>query len=337
MIKSICCLFASFLIACASASSTEMRQSNKADIVHAVIKHLETDYVDEQMGLIAASALRTSFSEGAFDHLETGADYAGALSDTLQELTGDGHLNVEYSEKAIPVTNDAAENFSASEMEKWYGAHLNFGVERVERLPGNIGLIDLRVFAPIDMGAETVSAAMNITAHMDGLIIDLRENGGGIGDMANLVASYLFDTEPKPLTGIYDRPSDTLTQQFTQAYVPGPKFGAQKPVYVLISSKTFSAAEALAYNLQALGRATIVGETSGGGAHPFEYLPIHPHFVLWSVTAKSVNPITGGNWQGLGVVPDVQIEAASALEEATRLLQQQLGEKTRKKHSVVDQ
>ncbi|MEO1137432.1 MAG: S41 family peptidase, partial [Pseudomonadota bacterium] len=205
--------------------------------------------------------------------------------------------------------------------------HRNFGVERVERLDGNLGLIDLRVFAPIDMGAGTVSAAMNVVAHMDGLIIDLRENGGGIGDMANLVASYVFNTERRPLTGIYDRPSDTLTQQFTQAFVPGARFGAGKPVYVLISSKTFSAAEALAYDLQALDRATIIGEASGGGAHPFEYLPIHPNFVLWSVTAKSINPITGGNWQGVGVSPDVEITADKALEEAERLFQQYASQK----------
>ncbi|MEM7677937.1 MAG: S41 family peptidase, partial [Myxococcota bacterium] len=105
-------------------------------------------------------------------------------------------------------------------------------------------------------------------------------------------------------------------QRFTQPYVSGMRFGSKKPVYILISSKTFSAAEAFAYNLQALKRATVVGEKSGGGAHPFEYVRIHPHFVLWSVTAKSVNPITGSNWQTVGVTPDIEVPKNEALTAA---------------------
>lgn len=291
---------------------------DKMIVVKAVMAHLEKDYVDQVVGSEAAKSFRKSLDSGAFDTKSSGAGFAESLSEMLKTLTGDGHLNVEYSEKQLPNTKAGITQFSAGEMERWYGAEVNFGVEQVARLSGNIGLIDLRVFAPIAMGAETVAAAMNVVAHMDALVIDLRNNGGGIGDMANLVASYLFDNEPQPLTGLYDRPSDTFTQQFTQAYVPGARFGKLKPVYVLISRKTFSAAEALAYNLQALGRAVVVGEASGGGAHPFEYVRIHPHFVLWSVTAKSINPITGGNWQRIGVQPDIIIDADHALDLAVR-------------------
>jgi C-terminal processing protease CtpA/Prc len=167
------------------------------------------------------------------------------------------------------------------------------------------------------MGGDTIAAAMNAIANTDALILDLRHNGGG-SDTVALVASYLFD-ERQPLSGIYDRARDELTQGYTQAYVPGKRFGSSKPVYVLISKRTFSAAEALAYDLQALKRATIVGEPSGGGAHPFEYRRIHPHFVLWSVTRRSVNPITKGNWQGTGVQPDVRVDSGQALEKALEL------------------
>ena len=308
----ICC--------CATAVAEDLEPPDRVAVVDAITAHLQTDYVDETVGQRAADSLQVAFAGGAFDTTLSGPAYAEALSALLQELTGDGHLNVEYSEDRIPDTSHGIEAFSAEEMERWYGAHLNFGVERVDRLEGNVGLLDLRVFAPIDMGAETVVAAMNVVAHTDALIIDLRNNGGGIGDMANLVASYLFDSDPQPLTGNYDRPADKLTRRFTQTFVPGTRFGKDKPVYVLISPKTFSAAEALAYDLQALQRAVIVGEASGGGAHPFEYVRIHPHFVLWSVTAKSVNPITGTNWQGVGVQPDIRVPANQALEEALRQL-----------------
>ena len=110
--------------------------------------------------------------------------------------------------------------------------------------------------------------------------------------------------------------------------MPGEKFGADKPVYVLTSKRTFSAAEALAYDLQALKRAVIVGQPSGGGAHPFEYRRIHPHFVLWSVTQKSVNPITQGNWQGTGVQPDVRVAAELALDTAMDLIRKRLERST---------
>ncbi|MEM1105856.1 MAG: S41 family peptidase [Pseudomonadota bacterium] len=286
-------------------------------VVEAVAVHLETDYVDaEPAGRRAARQLRADFSAGVFEAAGDGEAFAALISARMQALTGDGHLNVEFSPEPIADGEPAKDAFDQAQMERWYGAHINYGVQSVQRLEGNVGYLDLRVFAPIDMGGDTVAAAMTVLADMDALIIDLRHNGGGIGAMADLVASYLFAPERQPLTGIYDGPTGRLTQAFTQPYVPGKRFGGEKPVYVLISQNTFSAAEALAYNLQVLERAKIVGEPSGGGAHPFEYVPITPHFVLWSVTAKSVNPITGGNWQTVGVQPDIIVTSDDALDRA---------------------
>lgn len=308
-------------LALSSAPLTVSAQ-DQAAVVEAVITHLQTDYVDADIGARAGRTLERHLQAGRWSERADAAQFADALSTQLQDITGDGHLNVEFTTEPVEIDGDADDAFDAAQMERWYGAHINFGVQSVGRTADNVGILDLRVFAPLDMGGETLSAALNVIAHTDALIIDLRRNGGGIGDAANLVASYLVGPERQPLTGIYDRPSDTLTQAFTAPFVPGDRFGPDKPVYVLISSRTFSAAEALAYDLQALGRATIVGETSGGGAHPFHYLPIHPHFVLWSVTAKSVNPITGGNWQGAGVAPDIVAPAEDALDAALAHLAQ---------------
>lgn len=309
-----------FCVAGATARAEAVSLADRAAVVEAVRAHLRTDYADATVGLKADAALEDTVDADWLAAPPTGEAFAATLTALLQSLTGDGHLNVEYA--AEGVSEDAA-SYSEAEMERWYGAHLNYGVERIERLAGNVGLLDLRVFAPIPMGGETVSAAMNVVAPMAALVIDLRNNGGGIGEMANLVASYLFGPEPQPLTGIYNRPRDTLTREFTKSDVPGPRFGPDKPVYVLISKETFSAAEALAYDLQALKRAVVVGEVSGGGAHPFEYVGIHPNFVLWSVTARSINPITGTNWQGVGVRPDIAVAADQALEAALRHLRAQ--------------
>ena len=287
--------------------------SEQNQATQAVIEHLLNDYVEPDVGQSTASSLQLAAKRGELDNLVE-EEFAKKFSQLLQQFSGDGHLNLEYSSKIIEPKTEAS--YSAEQMEKWYGAHINYGVQQAARLAGNVGLLDLRVFSPLEMGGDTVVAAMNMIAATDALIIDLRLNGGGIGATSDLVASYLFDKGSQPLAGNYDRPSNTTTQRYTQDYVPGKRFGEHKPVYVLISNKTFSAAEALAYNLQALDRAIIVGEVSGGGAHPFEYLPVTDHYVLWSVTAKSIHPITQSNWQGVGVQPDIEVSAEDALDAA---------------------
>lgn len=318
-IKSAVAFVAMFIAPGAFAAAALVSDTDRKQVLDAVIAHLETEYIDPEVGRRVARKLRDKSVQQLLKNAGDGTAVAEALRDKLRAETGDGHLNVEYSEKELPSEQAAADaEFNEQEMERYYGAHLNFGVRKAERLENNIGLLDLAVFPPASMGGDTFAAAMQVIAHSDALIIDLRRNGGGMDTVA-LVASYLFDKQ-QPLSGIYHRPTGKTTQNFTLPYVPGAKFGGTKPVYVLTSKRTFSAAEALAYDLQALQRATIIGEPSGGGAHPFTYKRIHPHFVLWSVVEKSVNPITGKNWQGVGVQPDVVIDPAQALDKALALI-----------------
>ncbi|MEM1232156.1 MAG: S41 family peptidase, partial [Pseudomonadota bacterium] len=216
------------------AGSHTVSQGERVTALRAVIEHLQQEYVDPVVGERAARKLQEAADNGRFDSVRSGEAYARAISDALQQHTGDGHLNLEYSATSVDTaTVDPA--FEAAQLERWYGAAVNHGVERIERLAGNVALLDLRVFPPLSMGADTMTAAMTVIAAADVLIIDLRHNGGGIGAMANLVASYLFDSEPQPLTGTYHRPSDTLAHRHTQPHVPGRRFGPDKPVYVLIS------------------------------------------------------------------------------------------------------
>ena len=202
-------------------------------------------------------------------------------------------------------------------MDKWYGAQVNHGVEKIERLEGNVMLLDLRVFPPAEMGAEVFAAAMTVVAQGDALIVDLRENGGG-AETADLLTGYLVEGG-SPLTGSYDRPSDTLRHASSPVWVPGRRFGSSKPLYILTSRRTFSAAEAFAYNLQALGRATIVGEVTGGGAHPFEYRRVHPHFAVDLPEGKVDQPDHRDQLGGVGVKPDVPVPADEALAKALEL------------------
>ena len=165
------------------------------------------------------------------------------------------------------------------------------------------------------------AAAMTLLAQSRALIIDLRQNGGGMGDMVELLAGYILD-KPIEISGTYDRPTDRHTRSFTPSWVPGRRFGGTKPVFILISRRTFSAAEAFAYDMQAAGRARIVGERSGGGAHPFAYRAIDDRFVLSLPEGRSINPVTGRDWEGTGVVPDVESRADDALNVAESSLPQ---------------
>ena len=307
--------------ASAPSSAAPISEADRAEVVRNAARLLETRYVDRALGGRLATVLRGS--QSLWQGVDDPQTFARAVTDWLRAQSGDGHLGLSYSAEPISEESGASE-FSASEMERWYGAHVNHGVQRIERLDGNIMLLELSVFPPAAMGGDVIAAAMNVVAQGDALIIDLRRNGGG-AETANLVTGYLLDEANQPLSGIYDRPSDTLRANTSPAWVPGRRFGGTRPLYILTSRRTFSAAEAVAYNLQALGRAIIVGEVTGGGAHPYEYRRVHRHFALDLPEGRSINPITGGNWQGTGVQPDVQVPGDQALDRAVALAREAIG------------
>lgn len=298
----------------AQAVARAFAPNEQAEVIQAAAALIEQRYVDAEKAKVIATELRRIAREDR-QPLE-GEAFAQAMTERFRRVSGDGHLGLSYSEAPIPEDGGEAA-FSAAEMEKWYGKHVNHGVEKIERLEGNVMLLDLRVFPPPEMGADVFAAAMTVVAQGDALIIDLRENAGG-AETADLLTGYLVEGG-SPLTGSYDRPSDTHRHYSAPAWVPGRRFGSTKPLYVLTSKRTFSAAEALAYNLQALGRAVIVGEVTGGGAHPFEYRRVHPHFAVDLPEGKSINPITGTNWEGVGVRPDVAVPADQALAKSLEL------------------
>ncbi|HET9865346.1 MAG TPA: S41 family peptidase [Steroidobacteraceae bacterium] len=283
--------------------------------LEAAAQLLESRYVYPERGKALARDLRREIG-AAWVRTANDVEFADALTRKLRAASGDGHFKVDFREPGEAATGEA--QFGAAEFEKFYGKAVNHGFEQVRRFEDNIGYLDLRVFAPPAMAADMASAAMTLLAETRALIVDLRRNGGGDGEMALFLAAYLLD-HPTQMSGVYDRPSDTLTPASTPVWVPGRRFGADKPVYVLISRQTFSAAEAFAYDLQALKRVTVIGEPSGGGAHPFVYRKISEHFVLSLPEARSVNPVTGKDWEGVGVIPDVRVAADQALDEALKL------------------
>jgi C-terminal processing protease CtpA/Prc len=191
----------------------------------------------------------------------------------------------------------------------------NFGIRQVERLDGNVGYLDVRRVAVPANAGPAIGAAMELVAGTYALIIDLRHNGGGAPEGVVFWCSYLLDERPTHLNDIFHADTGETRQFWALPYVPGTRY-LDRPVFVLTSGRTFSGGEDFAYTLQALGRATVVGETTGGGAHPTRGFPISAAVHIGIPFARSVNPVTGTNWQGTGVVPDVPADAEQAYDVA---------------------
>jgi C-terminal processing protease CtpA/Prc len=241
--------------------------------------------------------------------------FAALVTADLQKVNGDKHLRLLYSHDEVPETGEESVWDPVAYRRE---AELDaFGITRVERLAGNVGLLDLHQLRDAEIATPAITAAMNLVAHTDALIIDLRANGGGDPHTVALVCSYLFD-EQVHLNDIYNRPDDTTRQFWTLPHVPGPRFGGTKPIYVLTSDRTFSGAEELSYNLQQNERATLIGQTTKGGAHPGERYRVGPHLKSAIPNGRAINPISGTNWEGVGVVPHVEVPADEAFDVAYR-------------------
>ena len=291
--------------------------STRSAVIEGALKRLNDFYVFPETAKKMEQAVRERIGRKEYDQITSAKTLATTLQNHLQEVSHDKHLRVTYSAEPLPPQGDHREpgpEEIARELE--FMRTVNFGFEKVERLPGNIGYLDLRGFQPAQFGAETVVAAMNFLANTDALIIDLRRNGGGEPAMVALISSYLFGPEPVHLNDLYFRPDNSTRQWWTLPYVPGKRYGDKKEVYVLTSKRTFSAAEEFTYNLKNLKRATIIGETTGGGAHPGGPRRINEHFAIWVPSGRAINPISKTNWEGTGVTPDVDVPADQALKVA---------------------
>jgi hypothetical protein len=287
----------------------------RTQVIEGVLKELKRSYVFPDVAKTLGDAISGRVQAKEYDNITSAKALADTLTGHLQAVSHDKHLRVRYSDK--PLSAEGRRRPSPAELEKRrrFIATRNFGFEHVERLDGNVGYLDLRGFASADDAGETAAAAMSFLANTDALIIDLRQNGGGDPAMVALLCSYLFDAEPVHLNDLYFRPANETHQWWTLPYLPGKRY-LGKAVYVLTSKKTFSAAEEFTYNLKNLKRATIVGETTGGGAHPGGSLRLNDHFAVFVPSGRAINPISKTNWEGTGVKPDIEVAADQALKTA---------------------
>jgi len=289
--------------------------SERKKVIEGVDDDLKEYYVEPAVAQQMADALKKHETKGDYDAISDGDAFAARLTRDLQDVSHDRHLRVDFNPFKMPTRTEPSPEDEArfhQQMER-----SNCAFDKVEILPNNIGYVKFDGFMDASFCGPTVVAAMGFVAHTDAVIFDLRQNGGGQPAMVTLIASYLFD-KPTHLIDIYNRKEDSTTQNWTLSYLPGPRL-TKPPVFVLTSKRTFSGAEEFAFDLKNQKRATIVGETTGGGAHPVAGHRVAEYFMVGVPFAKSLDPVTKTNWEGSGVEPDVKVPAADALVTAEKL------------------
>jgi C-terminal processing protease CtpA/Prc len=288
----------------------------RAAVIHGLIDNLERHYVYPDKAAVLEQQLREQLARGDFDSVTSANRLAERLTELLRRDTKDKHLEVLYFEQPVPERSETQEDSPEEKAaEHLHDLRLNYGFESVGRLRGDIGYIDLHVFARPQDVQERIAATMALLADTKGLIVDLRECGGGDPETVMLFASYLFDQRTH-LNDIYWRDESRTEERWTQESVPGKKYGQSRPIYLLTSEDTFSGCEDFAYALQNGGRATIIGETTGGGAHPGAPHRLEAHFMTFIPSGRAINPVTHTDWEGVGVAPNIKASAKDALHLA---------------------
>jgi C-terminal processing protease CtpA/Prc len=286
-----------------------------APVIDETVRLLTEQYVFPGIAEQLVGLLQRRLAEGAYD-VDDAEEFARLVTVDLQSVNGDRHLRLKHHADPVSPEQGAA---TGDSMRRDFDASLG-GAPRVELLDGGVAVVELApMLFPLEWAAEPLSAALTLASRAQALIVDLRANRGGDPDTVAFVCSYLLD-ERTHLNTMYWRGGDERSEQsWSLPHVPGARFGGSKPVYVLCSDSTFSAAEELAYDLQQLGRAVVVGERTRGGAHPCMGWTVHPHLEATVPVGRAINPVSGTNWEGTGVQPDVPCAAADAFDQAYAL------------------
>ncbi len=311
-------LAAQSLLALGQSEEAKVDKAEQKQVVMKIGEILQKMYVFPEVAEKMSRHISERLAAGAYDSLTSCSDFAAQVEKDLRGVNKDLHLRVRFDPEQVERLRRREKDENDPELLERMLKEMrraNFGFREVKVLGGNIGYLDLRGFSDPRFAGETAVAAMNFLANCDALIIDLRNNGGGSAEMIQLISSYFFDSDPVHLNTFYWRPADETTQTWTLPHVPGKKMPGTD-IYVLTSRRTFSAAEEFSYNLRNLKRATLVGETTGGGAHPGGPEVVNDRFLINVPKGRAINPITKTNWEGIGVEPHIKVSAEAALPTA---------------------
>ncbi|WP_288380206.1 S41 family peptidase [uncultured Massilia sp.] len=298
--------------------------------VDTLVARLNSHYVFPDKAKQIETVLRQRQQAGKYDGITDGKQLARQLTDDLHGVARDLHMTVGFSPRPVPPDRVGPPPETKAEWERQapfvarvMARFSNLGVEKVDHLAPRIGYLQLSGFPPHFLMLEKYAAAMDELADTDGLIVDLRDNGGGGPQTVALLVSYFVDGRTR-LNDIWDRETGASIQHWTLDKLDGKRYGGKKPVMILVGPDTMSAGEDFAYTMQALKRATVIGEPTWGGAHPARPFRLGEHFYAVIPSRRTISPITNSNWEGTGVIPDIAAKPDQALEMARDLLQRRL-------------
>jgi hypothetical protein len=296
------------------AAGEELTAEIRQTVVDRVAELLTEYHLSPDTGKACAQHVKKRLADGAYEGITDPSQFAAMLTADLHSVDDDSHLRVEA--RPPRYFDDDVEADPEENRRRMYENHRrdNFGFRKIEIMDNNIGYLDLRMFVPTEVAGETAVAAMTMLSNCDAIIIDLRDNGGGSGTMIQLIASYFF-AEPKHLSSIETRGEELVRQAWTQPYVPGRKM-PETPLFILTSERTGSAAEAFTYGLKHHGRATVIGEITGGAGHTCHIERVADTFNVVIPQGRPTHPVTGTGWERVGVKPHIEVSEAQALTRA---------------------
>lgn len=300
------------------AQDGNVDQQLRTETIESLGKLLKEKYAYPEMAAKMEADLLVRLKRGEYDKLTDGDAFAKQITQDLRAIFDDKHLNLSYSAKPIPMQGSRSGVPTKEEMEqaRVRQGRENFGAVKAEILDGNIGLIQLNYFAPLDWAGDTYSSILNYISNTDALILDLRRNGGSMDvNTIPFFCSYLFE-RPVLIGDMLVRETNETRQLWTYAKVPGKRY-TDKPVYVLTSGRTASGAEAFVSAMRRLKRATIVGEPTRGATMPGGSQRVNEHFTVWISTGRSSSGKVEN--ENKPAQPDVAVAAENALTEAHRL------------------
>ena len=290
-------------------------------LIDSIREALYRNYIFPDTALKMSAYLEQEYKKGAYAAIKDPQDLARRLEQDLQKAHHDGHFHLIYAPgfaRQLSDNRPAPERRRADDsLELIDLRERNFQFTKVEILPGNIGYVQFNGFTGFLREARpTFTSAFRFVANTKALIIDMRMNGGGSPAMVCHVASYFFPARMHWNDIVYRH----RTGEFYTDPAEADSLTLSMPVYILTSRGTFSGAEDFSYGMQSLRRAIIVGDTTGGGAHPTGSFSIGSGFVADIPFARSLNPYTHTDWEGTGVIPDIPVASGKALEGAARAI-----------------
>jgi hypothetical protein len=312
-----------------SSQESRLENSTKSEIIDWICLKMNEIYVFPDVAKKMEDHIQTKLKNGDYDNFSDSRAFARQLMNDLVEISHDRHFGVTYApEPSIRFQRaDPEEEKKRKEQRIRQWKYANYNFKKVERLDGNVGYLRFDGFVDTLYAGDTAVAALQFLKHCDAIIIDLRYNGGGGADMIQLILSYFFE-ERTHINSWYIRRLDKTDQSWTSTYVPGVKL-LDTDLYVLTSRRTFSAAEEFIYDLKNLNRATLVGETTGGGGHMVTLERNDELKIEFTIPFnRAVNPYSGDNWEAKGIEPHVKCQAEEALEKAYVLALEKIHEKT---------